>query len=108
MQAKASLQDDTPVPMPSNMTAFVTAHYRITSENSFLFWLTEFTGTYPLPALTLDVPASGVVQFDLDIPSNATSLDVLVRMNQTKFTNTSIAWSKILLNGQNAPKGCEI
>ncbi|XP_025086885.1 CD109 antigen-like [Pomacea canaliculata] len=76
--AKASMQDDSPVAGATTMTIFTMAHYNIPADNSFLYGVSQFTGTYPLPVRTIDVPPSGVVKIDIDIPSNATSLDVTV------------------------------
>ena len=71
--------DDTPVEGDNNtITMYVTAHYSIPSDNSFLYGLSDFTGTYPLAVQEVEVPPSGVVKMDLDIPHNATRLDVTV------------------------------
>ncbi|PVD35131.1 hypothetical protein C0Q70_06412 [Pomacea canaliculata] len=82
--AKASMQDDSPVAGATTMTIFTTAHYNIPADNSFLYGVSQFTGTYPLPVRTIDVPPSGVVKIDIDIPSNATSLDVTVDFKGVK------------------------
>ena len=71
--------DDSPVVGDNNtISMFVVAHYTKPSDNSFLYGVSDFTGTYPLPVQNVHVPPSGVVKLDLDIPSNATSLDVTV------------------------------
>lgn len=77
--AKVSMQDDTPVGGDNNtLTMVTTAHYSIPSDNSFLYGTSSFTGTYPLPIQNVSVPPNGVIKIDLDIPANATSLDVTV------------------------------
>lgn len=78
-QAKAAMQDDSPLAGSYFMTFIPTARYTLPSDNSYLYGVSQFTGTYPLPIKVIEVPPTGVVKIDVDIPANATSLDVSVR-----------------------------
>ena len=76
--------DDSPLEGDDNfIDMYVKAQYVIPSDNSFLYGVDDFTGTYGLEPHHVQVPASGVVKMDLDIPSNATSLDI--RVNTALF-----------------------
>jgi hypothetical protein len=76
--------DDTPVTGRDNTVAmYVTAHYVIdfdddTGAAGYLYGVSQLYGSYPLPMHNVTLPANGVVKMDLDIPSNATRLDVRV------------------------------
>ncbi|XP_025086890.1 CD109 antigen-like [Pomacea canaliculata] len=82
--AKAAMQDDSPLAGSYFMTFIPTARYTLPSDNSYLYGVSQFTGTYPLPIKVIQVPPTGVVKIDVDIPANATSLDVSVEFQNLR------------------------
>ncbi|PVD35034.1 hypothetical protein C0Q70_06315 [Pomacea canaliculata] len=86
---KVSMQDDSPVLGENSVTVLGIGTYSIPVSNSYLYGTNQFTGSYPLGVRTIDVPPSGVVTVDVDIPFNVSEIKVIVYFKDLSAVQTA-------------------
>ncbi|CAL1532260.1 unnamed protein product, partial [Lymnaea stagnalis] len=71
--------DKMPPPGSNNVIhvyTYVTYAKKVPGQD--LYDVSSFTGTYPLPGQNLTLPASGLLPIEIDIPKNATEINIKV------------------------------
>ncbi|CAL1532265.1 unnamed protein product [Lymnaea stagnalis] len=90
--------DQMPPPGSNNViSAYTSVTYTETVPDQELYGTLKFTGTYPFPGQNLTLPASGLLPIDIDVPKNATSINIKVTFGSVSVTkNVYRTYSKSL------------
>jgi CD109 antigen len=88
---KAFIQVTTPdnkPPTENNITVsvYTSVNYQLTVEDQALYDGGQFSGSYPLPGQNVTLPASGLLDFDITIPKNATSITIKATVKEVQST----------------------
>uniref|UniRef100_A0A2C9LWE8 Alpha-2-macroglobulin bait region domain-containing protein n=1 Tax=Biomphalaria glabrata TaxID=6526 RepID=A0A2C9LWE8_BIOGL len=70
----------------------------MTVPDQELYSPSSFSGSYPLPGQNMSLPANGILSIDIDIPLNATSIDIKVSLNKQTTAEKRISKSYSMSN----------
>ncbi|CAL1532264.1 unnamed protein product [Lymnaea stagnalis] len=86
---RVSSPDRMPPPGSNNVISVYTyVEYTTKLPDQGLYAAYSFSGTYPLPGQNLTLPASGLLSVDINIPTNATSINIKVTFGSIVITKS--------------------
>nr|ADE45341.1 thioester-containing protein 1.4 [Biomphalaria glabrata] len=103
LQYTAYVQVTTPDGLPPtdsnlSLSVYTSVTYQMTVPDQELYSPSSFSGSYPLPGQNMSLPANGILSIDIDIPLNATSIDIKVSLNKETTAEKRISKSYSMSN----------
>ncbi|KAH9490190.1 hypothetical protein Btru_043914, partial [Bulinus truncatus] len=78
---QVSTPDDLPPATPNLIVSVYTnVNYQVYVPDQKFYYVEKFSGSYPLPGQNLTLPENGLLPVNIDIPSNATSIEIKVSL----------------------------
>ncbi|KAK0047814.1 TEP-1, partial [Biomphalaria pfeifferi] len=103
LQYTAYVQVTTPDGLPPtdsnlSLSVYTSVTYQMTVPDQELYSPSSFSGSYPLPGQNMSLPDNGLLSIDINIPLNATSIDIKVSLNKQTTAEKSVSKSYSMSN----------